>query len=148
MRRWIIAALSVPVLGLIAYAGEGKAVISVTTGSTAGTAVATTNTGFIGKIHSVVFDVPTATACTGATLVVTTLSDITTEAAQTLATTGSIAADTLVFPRYVGVATDGTGETTDKPWQFYCIGERLVFTVTGAAETNVTVKAIIKYEKE
>jgi hypothetical protein len=133
---------------VIVLAGEGRAILQVTTGSTAATAVAVTNSGFRGRLYEVTFDVPSATACTGATMVVTSKSDITTEAARTLASTNGAAADVVMFPRYAGSDPDGTGATTDKPWMYMAQGESLIFTVTGATSTGAVVKAILKYIKE
>lgn len=129
----------------LAQAEPKKHVLYVTTSTTSSTdRVAQTNASVRGEIESVTFDVPAGTQTGNVSLV--TLSDISTEAAVTLASTNAITADTLMRPRWLTCNYDGTIAGTVYDQRFLVSGESLVFSVTNALATNVTWRCIVKYK--
>lgn len=148
MKKSLYAAGAIVLAGFLvgsALASPQKQVLSVTTHATApGTTVVMTNT-IRGYIEEIVFDVPAGSQTGDVSLV--TVSDVTTEAARTIASTNSITADTVMRPRWKSdVNTGGGAQGTEYGERFLLVGESVVFSLTNALATNVTWKCIIKFD--
>lgn len=141
-----LACLAVAFLAAVgvSQAEPRKQVLYVTTGSTASDKVAQTNYAVRGAIDSVTFDVPAGSPTGNVSLA--TLSDVSTEASVTLASTNSITEDTPMRPRWLTCNYDGTAAGTVYDQRFSVMGEGLIFSVTNASATGKVWRCIIKYD--
>ena len=91
-----------------------------------------------------------ATAGTTGTLTLVSVPELSTLANVTLASATACTADTTFRPRFNPTTTDGTALTNDPAYTVYpyvSVGDTLVFGCTNANRSNITFKAIIKYDK-
>ena len=144
MRKLLLTAIAAGV-ACVVHAGDPREVtLTVTTGTNA-TAVVTesiTNKGWIETIDLEV--IPAGSTATHPVVANTTPSTL---ANVTLATKTDCAADLAFRPRFDGTDTAGSALTSDPPTRYMQSG-LVVLSVTNASATNLSFKAVVKYETQ
>ena len=135
--------------GLLLPSGANEVrrqIMTVTTGTNATAYVAVTNTTIKGWIDEIKID--QVTAGTTGTVTLVMVPELSTLANVTLVTSTNCNGDLTYRPRVDATDTSGTALTTDPPVRYAACGDTFVFSVTNGSATNISFKAVIKYEAD
>lgn len=139
------------ILAACAFAMAGmvdREILTVTaTGTNAATTVTDTSTKVRGYIEQI--DIVQVTAATTGTLAVAIVPELSSYMSDvTLVASTNANGDLTYRPRVDTTDTSGTALTSDPPTRYLLCGDSIKFTGSSFTTTNISFKAVIKWQKE